>query len=186
MRVFENDNLEFAEYEVEVFESLPTKAKQVFFHSIRKLAIKKDINLCQVIKLWEDEFCSCNSPIEKIFMMAFNIVSILRKEELREGDFGVALFPQFEVKTEHKKYICDFIATIESMNMNVNVLIECDGHDFHQKTKKQVEYDNEREYEIKKQGYDILRFSGSQIYNNPFKCANDVFDYLLLKEERVG
>lgn len=33
-------------------------------------------------------------------------------------------------------------------------------------------------------GYDILRFSGSQIYENPFKCANDIFDYLLAKEVR--
>ena len=66
------------------------------------------------------------------------------------------------------------------------MLVECDGHDFHEKTKEQVEKDNEREYELKMAVYEILRFSGSQIYNNPFKCANDVYDYLILKEKRLG
>ena len=42
-----------------------------------------------------------------------------------------------------------------------------------------------REYDLKMAGYEVLRFSGSQIYNEPFKCAEDTYNYIMkiIKEE---
>lgn len=57
-------------------------------------------------------------------------------------------------------------------------MIECDGHEFHEKTKEQVIYDNEREYKLKSAGYDVLHFSGSEIYNNPYECAEKTLNYI--------
>jgi hypothetical protein len=31
---------------------------------------------------------------------------------------------------------------------------------------------------LKVAGYNILRFSGSQIYNHPFECAEETFKYI--------
>lgn len=53
--------------------------------------------------------------------------------------------------------------------------------EFHQKTKEQVQKDNEREYDLKMAGYEILRFSGTQIFNNPIKCAEDTYNYIIKK-----
>ncbi len=186
MRELDNLNISTASSKVSLFDCLPDRAKEVFFATIKELAKREDKRLCEICSLWMEDYYECKSPIEKIFMIAMNFVYILRADELKENDVGFFIFPQCEIECERKTFYSDFYICIDRIGEEVSVLVECDGHDFHQKTKKQVEYDNEREYEIKKQGYDILRFSGSQIYNNPFKCANDVFDYLMFKEERVG
>lgn len=48
-----------------------------------------------------------------------------------------------------------------------------------------MQRDNEREFDLKMAGYDVLRFSGTQIYNNPFKCAKDTYYYIVkrIREE---
>lgn len=186
MRVFDELDISRSDFSLETFELLPTKAKLILFTVLHELAKKKSIYLINIVRFWEEDFYSCNSPIESIFMMAFNIVSILREKELNDDDYGVSIFPQHEIQIEKKKYYADFFIWIQNSESDISVLVECDGHDFHEKTKEQVEKDNEREYELKMAGYEILRFSGSQIYNNPFKCANDVYDYLILKEKRLG
>ena len=49
--------------------------------------------------------------------------------------------------------MCD--ENVNRFNTDKKILIECDGYEFHQKTKKQVENDNKREYDIKMLGYNI-------------------------------
>lgn len=123
------------------------------------------------------------SPIEQIFKTAFDLyVDLLNKE-------NIFLFMQKEIILEKKKYIVDFYFEqdkyVNPFNTNKKIIIECDGYEFHQKTKEQVKHDNEREYELKMAGYEIIRFSGSQIYNEPFKCAEDAYNYIMksIKEE---
>ena len=64
---------------------------------------------------------------------------------------------------------------------NIKVIIECDGYEFHHKNKVQVTHDNEREYNLKIAGYDVIRFSGSQIHNNPLECAEKAYEYIKTK-----
>jgi very-short-patch-repair endonuclease len=63
----------------------------------------------------------------------------------------------------------------------VQLIIECDGHEFHKATKEQIKHDNERDYDLKMAGYDVLHYSGSQIFNDPIKCANEIYDYITIK-----
>lgn len=72
--------------------------------------------------------------------------------------------PDFEDKIKNKDY---------------KLAIECDGYEFHQKTKEQVQKDNEREFALKMAGYDVIRFSGTQIYKEPLKCAINTYNYIL-------
>lgn len=67
----------------------------------------------------------------------------------------------------------------EIKNKDYKLAIECDGYEFHQKTKEQVQKDNEREFALKMAGYDVIRFSGTQIYKEPLKCAINVYNYIL-------
>jgi very-short-patch-repair endonuclease len=65
---------------------------------------------------------------------------------------------------------------------NAKVLVECDGHDFHEKTKEQAEKDKKRDRILQSAGFHIFRFTGSEIWRNPITCAKEIFDYL---EEKV-
>lgn len=183
MRVFEKVKIEYGDIMAEIFDCLPQRAKAMFFEAIEYTAIHYVDDLQRIIMQWNDDYNSCKSPIEKIFFLSFNLVSTIRDKELPKNYVVLSVYPQYEIETKDKKFIVDFNVFLECEDCYKELIVECDGHDFHEKTKKQVAHDNEREYAIKMSGYDILRFSGSQIYNNPFKVANDVFDYLLKMKE---
>lgn len=106
------------------------------------------------------------TPIESILEMAFQTY------EMKVNKDYYVLKSQQSIYTKGKHYIVDFYVP------KANLIVECDGHDFHQKTKQQVANDNEREFDLKMAGYNIIRFSGSQIYNRPFECAKELYDYI--------
>ena len=102
------------------------------------------------------------------------------------------LYPQEKININGKTYFADFLidpmrtgwVTYENNDI-YRLVIECDGHDFHEKTKAQVEKRNQRDMDLKSAGYDVLHFSGSQIYKDPDKCAEDVFEYVIQKVGEV-
>ena len=125
----------------------------------------------------------CKSPIEKILALAYEIVIY---------DIGfpecelLQLYPQEEIVVDDKRYYADFLLDTENVggikrDHPLKLIIECDGHEFHEKTKEQVILRNERDLSLKMAGYDILHFSGSEIYRNPFECAVKIFDYAVSK-----
>lgn len=138
--------------------------------------------------------CFCvegtESPIEKIFLFAFTRRSA---ERLESNQINIYLEPQYEIKIGRKKYRADFYVDFDNVDESTNkmtdeikLIIECDGHNFHEKTKAQVKRNNERDYDLKKAGYEVLHFSGSQIYNDPYKCADDVIDFIESRLESKG
>lgn len=184
MRVLEDLNLD-DRLMLDSFESLPERGKSLIFSAIYELCRSGNGDLNDFFYKWISDYNECESPIERILSAAVNVVSFVRKAE-----FGKWLFywiPQCEIEDGEKTYRVDFALTMEKFSddfsdySSVDIVVECDGHEFHQKTKKQVEHDNEREMRLKLLGYDVLRFSGSQIYKNPMKCANDIVDYVLTK-----
>jgi hypothetical protein len=58
-------------------------------------------------------------------------------------------------KAGFEKRTCDTLA---------RVVIECDGHDFHEKTKEQAKRDKERDRLMQTEGYYVLRFTGSELF----------------------
>lgn len=58
------------------------------------------------------------------------------------------------------------------------VAIECDGHDFHEKTKQQAARDKRRDRELTFLGMPVLRFTGSEIWAGPTACARPVLEHL--------
>lgn len=171
---------DWSTYMVEIYQELPLKAKELFFGAVFNLGIsdKYLIETCHY----------CKSPIEQIFYVAFRIVEIIRVNDIPDEYLGFHVIPQYDFNIDGKTYYVDFLIIFENIkepNKSYTLIVECDGHEFHEKTKEQVKRDNERSYDLKKHGEDILRFSGSQINNDPIKCANDVFDYILTKAKAV-
>lgn len=148
------------------FLNAPKKAQQLLLLPLIKERFYPTI-MCDEIK----------SPIEQVFITAFDLYVMLENKE------PVFLFSQMPIEIGTKKYIADFYfeedVYVNKFNTDKKIIIECDGHQFHQKTKEQVKHDNEREYDLKMAGYEILRFSGSQIYNEPLKCAEDTYNYIM-------
>jgi very-short-patch-repair endonuclease len=54
------------------------------------------------------------------------------------------------------------------------VVVECDGHEFHEKTKEQAQRDKARDRFFQAEGYHVLRFTGSELYRDALACAEEV------------
>ena len=54
------------------------------------------------------------------------------------------------------------------------MVVEVDGHDFHNRTKHQASYDRKRDRDLTLDGYSVIRFTGSDVYNSPAQCAEDI------------
>jgi very-short-patch-repair endonuclease len=56
------------------------------------------------------------------------------------------------------------------------VFVECDGHDFHERTKDQAARDRSKDRAIQEAGIPILRFTGSEIYRAPEQCVVQIIN----------
>jgi len=59
------------------------------------------------------------------------------------------------------------------------LVVECDGHEFHERTKEQAAKDRSRDRALSELGYDVFRFTGSEIWRDPFGCAEQVYQWAL-------
>lgn len=127
------------------------------------------------------DYSECNSPIEVLFYFAYEIMECTYVDEFRD----IIIQPQYEIQTGKKKYYADFFISIFGFNGYKNKLVvECDGYDYHS-SKEQIKHDNERDYHIKSEGYDIIHFSGTEIYDNPFICVKKAIKLILKNKENI-
>lgn len=75
-------------------------------------------------------------------------------------------------------YKVDFLLWTSFGRKAFGVVVECDGHDFHEKTKEQAARDKKRDREILCAGFPTLRFTGSEIFRSPIECAHQVQEAL--------
>ena len=60
----------------------------------------------------------------------------------------------------------------------VKLVVEVDGHEFHEKTKTQASRDKDRDRQLLLADCPVIRFSGSDVFNNPDLCAEQIDDQL--------
>lgn len=58
------------------------------------------------------------------------------------------------------------------------LIVECDGHEWHDRTKQQAAYDRARDRELLVLKFVTVRFTGSEIYHSPERCARDAYSCL--------
>lgn len=127
----------------------------------------------------------CESPIEQL--MAINLHLIENKFcNILCNIECLGLVNQANIKVNNKNYRVDFLMEIafkynQKYEELISIVIECDGYEFHQKTKEQVEKDYERDRLLQMNGYCVLRFSGSEIYNNLTNCNHKITDFIYNK-----
>ena len=185
----ERKNYRPGQLEAETFRKMPERAQELWFQYCDMAIKNQRENDLLFLHIMGMDYSECKSPIEVIFNFAYDLICF--SENLTE----LYLECQREIVSRDgmKKYYADFVFDTENnpeminINHDFKLVIECDGHEFHEKTKEQVTNDNERDLELKMMGYDVLRFSGSQIYNKPFRCAAGALDYIttrIKKDER--
>jgi very-short-patch-repair endonuclease len=54
------------------------------------------------------------------------------------------------------------------------LVVECDGHAFHEKNKEQASRDKARDRAILAAGFPVIRFTGSDIHNRTLECVEEV------------
>lgn len=169
------------------FNQMPDRCKELFFWYLEESTLGHTQNdacgFFMITNFYIPE--ECKSPIEQLFYYAYSIVDFDNEGNDYPSFF---LMPQEEIQTQGGRYYADFVFDSNYLKEDGNVpehplklVIECDGHEFHEKTKEQVRRGNERDYNLKVAGYDILHFSGSQIHNEPIECAKKVYEYIKSK-----
>jgi very-short-patch-repair endonuclease len=68
----------------------------------------------------------------------------------------------------------DFNKPIEILKKLPLIVVECDGHDFHERTKEQAQRDKSRDREMMAMGFRVIRFTGSEIHRHPQRCAKEI------------
>lgn len=80
-----------------------------------------------------------------------------------------SLMPDFE----NKRKLPDGTEIPGTVLLQKKMVIECDGHDFHDRTKEQARKDRERDRALQSFGYRVYRYTGSEIWSDVFKCAHE-------------
>lgn len=136
--------------------------------------------------------CRCESPIELMFLAAF-IVELADDSPDLIIDFSSSNrcvhYPRedscsFAAQADLGQYRSDFyieMATYQTVWLRV--AIECDGHEFHERTKEQARRDRRRDRWMQSNGIAILRFTGSEIWENARTCALQVIEFLNKRKE---
>jgi len=125
-----------------------------------------------------------SSPIEQLFINAFECIRTINGfpenycftyNDTTEK-VGTIIFPQFQIE----KYRVDFLIYHTDPEMVRNgskgnkVVVELDGHDFHDKNEKQRRYEKKRDRFLQNLGLKVFHYTGAEVVSNPFVPASEV------------
>jgi len=126
----------------------------------------------------------CESPIEKMLMA--EIVGVHHADSLlycelfilgRYSDAvidmpGAYVFPQAQVDG----YRIDFLVVANWSDGRRYYVVECDGHDYHERTKQQASHDKKRDRHFTLKGWNVLRYTGSDIWRDARSIAYEILN----------
>ena len=75
-------------------------------------------------------------------------------------------------------YRSDFIVSHRDVKDKRFVAVECDGHEFHEKTKEQAARDKGRDRQFQQLGLPVFRFTGHEIFTDARKCSAEIEKFL--------
>ena len=102
----------------------------------------------------------CESPLERAFLVGMLAYSreFMTPNLLKQGEV-------IELQKKIGNYRCDFVYTPNSENQTSKkpIVIEVDGHSYHEKSVKQATNDRQRDRFLADKGYKVLRFHRAEI-----------------------
>lgn len=132
----------------------------------------------QAEQAYYDLAANCESPIEKLLLAPLMFIQPMclhgRYEGPADREREARLFAQYPVGGRRLDFA--YIVTPMAETWEIRVGVECDGYAFHSSVEQRAN-DNSRTIEVvEEDGFNILRFTGKQITDDPRRCAQDVAD----------
>lgn len=134
------------------------------------------------------------SPIECLFGLALEALIEVNKEELNfiglRDDGSWIYSTGFIQQAEIGKYRADFLLYYNALDVVTHdfakkidrayedykytdhrIIVELDGHEFHEKDEKQRRYEKARDRYFQRLGLKVFHYTGSEIVKDPMKAA---------------
>ena len=122
------------------------------------------------------------SPIERMMLIGLMGLSYTVPRFIFEDLYDFVRrdvqFPIIRVTTQAPvlNYRADILLTVEFEGKVLGrVVVECDGHNFHERTKDQASRDRTRDREMTLAGFKVMRFTGSEIHRSVMNCVFDAY-----------
>jgi len=141
----------------------------------------------------QDMHCEClevgmNSPIEHLFWVAAKLLCQSAfvtpnpdPEWSKSGELVLGCGAFIQAQVPIGKYRVDFLLSQNGIGPDeilTPVIVELDGHDFHDKDKRQRSYEKARDRFLVKERFRVLHFTGSDVVADPFKVAHEALDMI--------
>lgn len=130
----------------------------------------------------------CESPLEVVFLVWWEAT-------IRSAGDITPLYnavSQYEVRVDQATYRLDFAIGYhdryfmrwhDRRHGAARIAVELDGHEFHERTREQVEDRNRRDRTLASNGWEVLHFAGRELLRDPervvlevLRRAADIFD----------
>lgn len=122
------------------------------------------------------------SPIEEKFLWALRYVVLkdwhnLWTRDDGDGPFTFLSMDELEITVDQQfecdPYRLDFLLTSTRFfrGFPIQVAVEIDGHEWHERTKEQAARDRKRDRDLLRRGIHTVRFTGSEVYSDADGCA---------------
>ena len=131
-------------------------AENILLGILAKLGLYKPLD--HPYRVFNLESKKCESPLEIAF---WNV-----------GYFELSQFGDFAPQIPFGPYRLDFALTNIPEAPTLKIAIEIDGYDYH-KSKEQRNNDTRRDRYLMRNGWQVIRFTGSQIHENTADCVQE-------------
>jgi very-short-patch-repair endonuclease len=131
------------------------------------------------------------SPIEQILYVAMKTVFHVMSESPSDAVYdkhgndahshGYDIRPQVKIGKYRVDFLVGCIGVANSKIYNREVIVECDGHNFHDKDKKQRAYEKARDRYFQSEGLTVFHYTGAEIAGNPIDAASEIVSFLIGK-----
>jgi very-short-patch-repair endonuclease len=175
------------------------KDDEILLAGFRALLYKKLNDMfCDI----DGTIVECQSTIEWAMFMALtiaaleiadNVIFIVQGREYFGEDKGTTII-KIEPQAEMGEYRVDFLLTHKELVPDFDnpmklsdgreipgskyevreIIVECDGHEYHERTKEQARRDKQRDRALQSLGFIVFHYTGSEIWEDVFKCAQEV------------
>lgn len=128
---------------------------------------------------WERLLGECESPIESDLLATMCEVAREHGYDVAPKDRGdnetIVIKPQAWMD----RYRVDFLIRFPFFGSELLMVVEADGHDWHERTKGQARRDRSRDRAMQALGYVVLRFTGSEIRQDARLCGREVLGAIM-------
>ena len=135
-------------------------------------------------------FRKCESEIEKLLYVSLWSAGVWRDhisiedhdtlEALRQAECSPSL-PILSPQIRVGRYRVDFMIRVAGYpgDDDTFIVIECDGYEFHERTKEQAQRDKARDRALIADGIQVIRFTGSEVWQRAGECAEEILALLV-------